>query len=315
MPANASPARWMLNVGCWMFITHHSSLIAFVVAGILASPAVAQLPPPKITPPDKVVKEIAIDQNLGAQVPLDLPFRDERGNAVTLRDYFGKKPVILSLVYYKCPQLCNMSLNGMLAAFKALSPSIGSDFEVITVSFDPSETPDLAKAKKETYLRQYNRTGAENGWHFLTGDAGPIAKLTETVGFRYFYDPRTEQYAHGSAIMLLTPDGKVSRYFYGIEFSARDINLGLVEASDGKIGTIAEKVMLLCYQYDPRSGKYGFAIVAALRTGAAVTVLSLCTFWFVMYRRERRLRTAPAAKGKEQHLNPEPRTLNPDAAK
>jgi protein SCO1/2 len=302
----------MLNAGRWTFITHHSSLIALVVVGILASPALAQLPPPKITPPDKVVKEIRIEQNLGAQVPLDVPFRDESGNAVTLRDYFGKKPVILSLVYYQCPQLCNMSLNGMLAAFKALSPTIGSDFQVVTVSFDPSETPDLARAKKDTYLGQYDRAGAENGWHFLTGDAEPIAKLTETVGFRYFYDPRTKQYAHGSAIMLLTPDGKVSRYFYGIEFSARDINLGLVEASDGKIGTLAEKVMLLCYQYDPRSGKYGFAIVAALRTGAVITVLSLCTFWFVMYRRERRLRAAPAIEGHRQDLSFKPRTPNPE---
>jgi protein SCO1/2 len=281
---------------------------------VLASTTFAQLPPPKITPPDKVVKEISIDQNLGAQLPLDLAFRDESGQTVKLRDYFGKKPVILSLVYYRCPQLCNMSLNGMLAAFKALTPSIGADYQVVTVSFDPAETPDLAKAKKDTYLKQYSRAGAENGWHFLTGDAEPIAKLTETVGFRYYYDPRTKQYAHGSAIMLLTPDGKVSRYFYGIEFSARDINLGLVEASDGKIGTLAEKVLLLCYQYDPRSGKYGFAIVAALRIGAILTILSLCTFWILMYRRERRLHrqseisAAPvgSASADAPNLNPEP---------
>jgi protein SCO1/2 len=267
---------------------------------IFTATAFAQIPAPKVTPPDKVVKQISIEQNLGAQAPLDLAFRNESGQAVRLRDYFDRKPVILSLVYYRCPQLCNMSLNGMLAAFKALKPSIGDDYQVVTVSFDPSETHDLAKAKKDNYIKQYGRPDADAGWHFLTGDAPEIAKLTETVGFRYYYDPRTRQYAHGSAIVLLTPDGKVSKYFYGIEFSARDINLGLVEASDGKIGTLAEKVMLLCYQYDPRSGKYGFAIVAALRTGAALTVLSLCTFWLVMYRREKRIRRESANERKPQ---------------
>ena len=290
MPANASIGRWMLDVGRWMFITHRSSLIALFMVSFLARPTLAQFPPPKVSPPDKVVKEISIDQNLGAQLPLDLTFRDESGATVTLRDYFGQKPVILSLVYYRCPQLCNMSLNGMLSAFKVVKPSIGSDYQVVTVSFDPGETPDLARAKKQNYVKQYNRSGADAGWHFLTGDPEPIAKLTETVGFRYHYDPRTNQYAHGSAIMLLTPDGKVSKYFYGLEYSARDINLGLVEASDGKIGTLAEKVMLLCYQYDPASGKYGFVIMTALRTGAVLTVLSLATFWIVMYRRDRRLR-------------------------
>lgn len=290
---SSDAGRWTLDVGGSFFIVPRSSFIVAITL-LLTSAAFAQLPAPPITPPDKVVKEISIDQNLGAQLPLDLQFRDESGQVVTLRDHFGKKPVILSLVYYRCPQLCNMSLNGMLAAFKALTPSIGSDYAVITVSFDPSETPDLARAKQQNYVRQYGRPGAENGWHFLTGEAPEIKSLTETVGFRYHYDPRTQQYAHGSAIMLLTPDGKVSRYFYGIEFSARDINLGLVEASEGKIGTLAEKMMLLCYQYDPRSGKYGFAIVAALRIGAVLTVLSLCTFWFVMFRRERRPKPAPS---------------------
>jgi protein SCO1/2 len=273
---------------------------------VCACTTLAQFPPPKVNPPDKVVKEISIDQNLGAQLPLDLAFRDESGATVALRDYFGPKPVILSLVYYRCPQLCNMSLNGMLSAFKVLRPSIGADYQVVTVSFDPTETPDLARAKKQNYVKQYNRSGAEGGWHFLTGDAEPIAKLTETVGFRYYYDPGSNQYAHGSAIMLLTPDGKVSKYFYGLEYSARDINLGLVEASDGKIGTLAEKVMLLCYQYDPASGKYGFVIMTALRTLAVLTVLSLTTFWIVMYRRERRNRRTTASDP-----NLEPRTQNP----
>ena len=270
---------------------------------LLVSTTGAQIPAPKPAPPDKVVEQISIDQKLGGQLPLGLTFRDESGQTVKLGDYFHQKPVILSLVYFRCPQLCNMSLNGMLAAFKALTPSIGTDYEVLTISFDPGETPDLASAKKKTYVKEYKREGADAGWHFLTGDADSIASLTEAVGFRYYYDPRTGQYAHGSAIMLLTPDGKLSRYFYGIEFSARDIGLGLVEATDGKIGTLAEKVMLLCYQYDPRSGKYGFAIVTALRAGAALTVLSLCTFWFVMYRRGRRVPTETAGA-----LQPQPMT-------
>ena len=270
-----------------------SSVIAILLLG---STTPAQIPAPKPAPPNEVVEQISIDQKLGGQLPLGLTFRDESGRTVKLGDYFDKKPVILSLVYFRCPQLCNMSMNGMLAAFMALTPSIGTDFEVLTVSFDPNETPELAAAKKKTYVNEYKREGADAGWHFLTGDAESITRLTEAVGFRYYYDPRTNQYAHGSAIMLLTPDGKLSRYFYGIEFSARDINLGLVEATDGKIGTLAEKMMLLCYQYDPRSGKYGFAIVTALRAGAALTVLSLCTFWFFMYRRDRRVaREAPGA--------------------
>ena len=273
-----------------------------IVMLLLVSTTSAQVPAPKPAPPNKVVEQISIDQKLGGQLPLGLTFHDESGRTVELGDYFHKKPVILSLVYYRCPQLCNMNLNGMLSAFKALTPSIGTDFEILTVSFDPNETPELAAAKKQTYVKEYRREGAEAGWHFLTGDAASITALTEAVGFRYHYDPRTDQYAHGSAIMLLTPDGKLSKYFYGIEFSARDINLGLVEATDGKIGTLAEKMMLLCYQYDPRSGKYGFAIMTALRTGAVLTTLSLCTFWFFMYRRDRRIAREAAGALQPQPL-------------
>ena len=244
--------------------------------------------------PTSLVERIGIDQKLGAQVSPDLEFRDEAGNPVRLREYFSSgKPLVLSLVYYRCPGLCTMTLNGMSAAFKPLKLSAGSDFDVITVSIDPKETPALAAEKKAQYVRRYGRAGAENGWHFLTGDEASIRALADTVGFRYVYQPEINQYAHSAGIMVLTPQGKVARYFYGLEYSARDLRLGLVEASGGKIGTLADAVTLLCYQYDPSSGKYGAAVMRAVRTAGVATALGLGAFMLVMFRRERRLAARP----------------------
>jgi protein SCO1/2 len=248
----------------------------------------------------QVIKQVGIDQKLDGQIPLDLEFRDENGKTVKLGDYFGDKPVILALVYYECPMVCTMTLNGMLAAMKPMSFDAGKEFNIVTISFDPREGPDLAKPKKENYLRQYNRPGAEAGWHFLTGDQKSIDALTDAVGFRYAWDEASQQFAHASGIMVATPKGKLSRYFYGLEYSTNDIRLSLMEAAEERIGTLADQLVLLCYAYDPMSGKYGFRIMLALRVGAVLTMGAIGTFLFVSLRRERRMRRAAMSMENER---------------
>jgi len=239
--------------------------------------------------PSNIVQNVAIDQKLDSQVPLDLEFRDEAGSPVRLSQFVnGSKPVVLSLVYYRCPGLCTMTLNGMTKAFKPLQFSAGKEFEVVTVSIDPHETPQLAADKKAEYVKQYGRAGAENAWHFLTGDESMIRRLADAVGFRYVYDETTNQFAHSAGIMVLTPAGRVARYFYGLEYSARDLRWALVEASQGRIGTVSDTLNLLCYAYDPSSGKYGVPIMRAVRGGAILTMLTLGSFVYFMLRRERR---------------------------
>ncbi|HEX5270092.1 MAG TPA: SCO family protein, partial [Gemmataceae bacterium] len=228
--------------------------------------------------------------NLGAQVPLDAEFRDETGGVVKLGDYFGDKPVILVLAYYRCPGLCTMVLNGLVQALLDVPLEMGRDFQVVTVSFDPRETPALAAAKKKTYLERYGRPGAEAGWHFLTGEQEPITRLTEAVGFRYRYDSVNDQFAHASGIMVLTPKGKVSRYFYDIAYSPRDVRLGLVEASGNRIGTASDQVLLFCFHYDPAEGKYGAAVMNLVRLGGVLTILGVVAMVFVLWRQERRKR-------------------------
>ena len=218
------------------------------------------------------LKNVGIDQKLNEQVPLDTVFKDEQGRDVRLGQFFKGKPVVLSLVYYTCPMLCNQVLNGMLGSFRQVSFNIGEHFEVITVSFDSREAPDLAAAKKSTYIRAYNRPGAEASWHFLTGDQANIKRLTESVGFRYLWDEQTKQFAHASGIMVLTPEGKLARYFYGIDYPPKDLRLGLVEASQNKIGTPVDVLMLYCYHYDPATGKYGAVIMNIMRLAGGVTL-------------------------------------------
>ncbi len=232
-------------------------------------------------------EEIGIDQRLGEELPLDLVFTNEDGDAVPLGQYFEEKPVILSLVYYECPMLCTQVLNGLLRSLRVLSFDIGREFEVVTVSFDPGETPDLAAAKKKEYLSSYDRVGANTGWHFLTGSQDQIDHLTRAVGFRYQYDAETDEYIHSSGIMVLTPQGKIARYFYGIEYAPKDLRLGLIEAAANKIGSAIDQVLLLCYRYDPESGKYGFVIVNSLRIAGLATVAILGGFIATMIRRER----------------------------
>ncbi len=232
---------------------------------------------------------VTIDQNLNAQLPLELTFRDETGQTVRLGQYFrGNKPVVLALVYYECPGLCDLILNGLSHAMQQISLNVGTDYQVVTVSFNPQETWQLATAKKANYVEKYNRPGVKEGWHFLTGDEPNIKALANTVGFHYKYDQETKQYVHASAIYVITPEGKISRYFYGIAYNPRDFRLGLVDASSNKIGNLADQVLLFCCQYDPTTGKYGLAISRVIRVLGTATALMLFGFVFIMLRRERR---------------------------
>jgi protein SCO1 len=234
---------------------------------------------------------VGIDQKLDQQVPLDLVFKDEYGHQAPLSTYFsGSKPVVLALVYYQCPMLCNMILNGVESSLKAVSFNPGRDFEILAVSFDPKDTPEIAAGKKEGYLKRYNRPGTANGWHFLTGDEANIKALTQAVGYRYKYDQATGQFAHASGIMVLTPRGRVSRYFYGVEYAPRDLRLGLVEASQNKIGSPVDQVLLFCFHYDPATGKYGAIAMNIVRfAGAAFSLICGC-FLLLVWRREWRAR-------------------------
>jgi protein SCO1 len=267
----------------------HAWLIAAAMALVLLPPSTqAQLQGPvqDIGVRPSLLKEVGIDQKLNQSIPLDLEFRDEHGRPVRLAEYFGQKPVILSMVYYNCPMLCTQVLNGLESSLKLIPMDIGKQFNVVTVSIDPTERPVLAEAKQALYTGLYGRPNAAQGWHFLTGDEQQIRQLANALGFRYAYDPDSKQFAHASAIMLLTPEGKISRYFYGIQFASRDLRLGLVEASEGKIGTPVDQVLLFCYHYDPSTGKYGLLISRLIQTAGAVTVLAIATLILVLYRKE-----------------------------
>ena len=231
---------------------------------------------------------VGIDQRLNQSIPLNLVFKDESGRAVQLSKYFHDKPVLLALVYYQCPMLCTRILNGVVDNLNQVPFSPGRDFEVLSVSFDPRDTPELAAAKKKTYLAHYGHQGTEAGWHFLTGDDANIQALTKAVGFHYRYDPATGQFAHASAIMLLTPGGRLSRYFYGVEYAPKDVRLGLVEASHEKIGSAVDQILLFCYHYDPSTGKYGAMAMNTERVGGAGFLLLAGSGLFVLWRRDRR---------------------------
>jgi protein SCO1/2 len=221
------------------------------------------------------LRDVRFDQRLNEQVPLDIPLVDEAGRGVTLGDYFDDKPVILVLAYYRCPMLCTMVLNGLVRGLLDVPFGPEQDFRIVTVSFDARETPRQAAAKKQTYVERYGRQGAAAGWHFLTGEQHSIDRLTEAVGFRYVYNPARDEFAHASGIMVLTPRGKISRYLYDVQYSGRDLRLALVEASQGKIGSPVDQVLLYCFHYDPNQGKYGPQIMAMVRAGGALTLVGL----------------------------------------
>jgi protein SCO1 len=234
-----------------------------------------------------ILDQVGLDQKLNSQIPLDAAFVDDHGQPVQLKQYFGTKPVILIMVYYQCPMLCTQVLTGFTGAMLGVRKfNIGREFDVVTVSIDPRDTAQDAAAAKKRYVQRYRRPEAEQGWHFLTGRKDQIDALAQAVGFRYAWDPEVQQYAHASGIMLLTPQGRVAQYYYGIEYAPRDIQLGLVEASQGKIGTIVDQVLLYCFHYDPRQGRYGAAIFNILRLSALATVLVLGGFILIMFRRD-----------------------------
>ena len=241
----------------------------------------------------KALENVGFEQKLGAQLPLDTPFRDEQGKQVTLRSYFGQRPVVLSFVYFDCPMLCTEVLNGMVRSLRAISLKLGKDYDIVTVSFDAREKPALAAAKKKVYLERYDRKADPRGWAFLTGDAPAIRKLTDAAGFHFSYDPDLDQFAHASGIMIVTPSGKISHYFYGVEYSPKDMRLALVEASDGNIGSPVDQLLLYCFHYDPATGKYGLVIMRVMRLCGAATALSLMLFVWLMLRQEKRLRHDP----------------------
>ena len=235
-----------------------------------------------------ILREVGFDQRLDEVVPGDIALRDETGRDVKLADYLGQKPVVLALVYYECPSLCTMTLNGLVSAMNAVSFDAGREYEVVTVSFEPRETPALATAKKDAYLKRYPRPGAAAGWHFLTGEPEQIARLTRAVGFRYTWDERIRQYAHPSGVVVLTPQGRIARYLFGIEYAPKDLRFALVEASQGRVGGVVDQAILYCYQYDPMAGKYGAATMRILQVASLLTLGVLGTFIFTMWRRERR---------------------------
>ena len=252
--------------------------------------------------PLPILKQVGITQNLNARIPADLTFRDETGKTVRFGDFYAKKPIVLSLVYFDCPALCTEVLNGELHAMKAMSLGLGNDFEAVTVSFEPKDTPALAQAKHDVYVGQYGRPNAAEHWHFLTGEQASIDALTNVAGFRYAYDPAIHQYAHAAAILLLTPDGRIDRYFYGVQYPARDLRLGLVDASEGKIGTVTDQAMLLCYEYDPMTGKYGLVIMRVLRAVGGLTVLGLGLFLLMMFLKDKK-RASEASRAASMKAN------------
>ncbi len=259
---NAIAMEWLLTLAAICGMTD-TCLAQAPFAGDNAKP----------TAQPAVLNDVGIDQKLGEQVPGDLIFRDDAGQRVLLGDYFGKRPLILALVYYKCPMLCTMVLNDLTKSLNGMNLTAGRQFDILTVSFDPHETPALAAEKKRQYLRAYRRDGAETGWHFLTGPQDSIDRLTRSVGFRYAWDPQYQVFAHASGIMILTPQGKVSRYFFGIDYVPSDLRLSLVEASNRTISTPADTILLYCFHYDPRTGRYGLIISRALQIGGAITLL------------------------------------------
>jgi protein SCO1/2 len=285
--------------------------VVFIAAAGATAPIRAQSSPGSFYEPPKgasatpatrmpdLLVAIGLDQRLGQKIPLDLPFLDEQGRTVRLGDYFGRRPVILTLVYYECPMLCTQVLNGLATAIRPIQFDVGREFDIVTISFNPRDTPDLARAKKASYIADYNRPGAGAGWHFLTGQASSIDALTSAVGFRYTYDPGSSQYAHASGIMVLTPDGTLSKYFYGIEYWPRDVRFALMEASERKIGTVIDQLLLPCFHYDPKSARYSVAVMRLVRSAGVVTLVAAVAGIVVLRRRDKTITAGPLGRVKK----------------
>ncbi len=252
---------------------------SLLIVALLALPGLARAQ----SEPDALAN-VSFEQRLGAQVPLDLSFTDEEGRPVRLGEYFGAQPVVLTLGYYECPMLCSLVRNGLVEALNKVPLTVGSDFQVVNVSIDPRETPMNAASTRAAVVSRYNRPEGKAGWHFLTGPQDSITSLAEAVGFKYFYDERIDQYAHAAGILVLTPEGRLARYFYGIEFNPSDVRLGIVEASGNKIGTPVDQLLLLCYQFDPATGTYTGLVLTLVRAGGILTVIVLLASLYLLSR-------------------------------
>jgi protein SCO1 len=242
----------------------------------------------------EALQKIGIEQKLGERLPLETEFKDESGKAVKLGEFFNKgRPVILAFVYYECPMLCNEVLNGLTGSLKGISFDAGKEFDVVAISFDAreNEKPDLARNKKESYMSRYGRPGTEKGWHFLTGTPGAIEAATKAAGFGFEWDKKSNQFAHAGGVMIATPDGRMARYFYGIDYSPRDLKFGVMESAENKVGNAAEQLMLYCYHYDPSTGKYGLAILSVMRIAAVFTLLGMAAMGLVFWRRNKTVKS------------------------
>ena len=270
----------------------HRLAAACVVGALLAAGMPRALADPALPP---ILKNVGFDQRLNESIPLDVTFRDEEGREVKLGDYFGTQPVVLTMAYFRCPMLCTQVLNGLVEGLRETELTIGKDFRVLTVSFDPSDSAKMAAAKKKNYIRAYADPQAAADWHFLTGSQPSIDRLAQAIGFRYAYDPASDQYAHAAGIVVLTPAGKISRYFYDVHYPGRDLRLGLVEASQNRIGSAIDQVLLFCFHYDPTAGRYGAAVMNFVRAGGVLTVIVLGLFFAVLIRGEKRRRLLVAA--------------------
>ncbi|MEQ8789306.1 MAG: SCO family protein [Pirellulaceae bacterium] len=298
-------------------------LLAIACGGLIVREAVTQ--PSGDSTPVELPEGVGVDPQIGRAIPLDLQFRDAQGREVELSDYFRKKPILLAPVYYECPMLCNLVMDGLVRSLRTLEHDVGRDFDVVIVSFDPRETPELAAGAKETTLRRYDRPGTADGWHFLTGQEEPIRQLTDSLGFHYRYNPDTGRYAHAAGLFLLTPDGRVARFFSGIEYSARDVQrlakssvattglefsrrdlrLGLAETSQQELASTADQVLLLCYHYDPTRGRYGLAIMNLIRVAGGLTVALMAVGFLWLFGRERSAPRSRAEKARRDAVPPE----------
>lgn len=279
------PAALLAVAGLLVTSTARAQITGAPTQGYIAAPGVPSQSMPR------PLLEIGFDQKIGEQLPLDATFRDEQGQTVTLGSLYGKRPVVLGFVYYECPMLCTQVLNAITATVSTLSFNAGQDFDLVLVSFDPRETPAQAAAKKAEYVARYKRPGTEGGWHFLTGDEPQIKRVTNAAGYRYTWDEETQQFAHPTGVIVTTPDGRNARYLFGIEYGPRDLKFALVEASEGRVGSVVDNLLLYCYHYDPMTGRYGVYIMRALRIAGVATVLLIGTFIVVMVRRERSQQT------------------------
>jgi protein SCO1/2 len=265
-------------------------VIALTAANAFAQDGARGLRPDAGTPASQmpgILSKVTFDQRLEEQLPLGVTLTDEDGRAVKLGQYFGRKPVVLAFAYYECPMLCTQILNGLTSALTVLTETVGREFDVVVLSFDARETPALAMGKKKAHLDRYKRAGSEAGWHFLTGDEASIRKVTDAAGFNYQWDDKTQQFAHPSGIIVTTPDGRLARYFFGIDYAPRDLKFALIESSAGRIGSAIDKLLLYCYHYDPATGGYGLVAMNTVRVGGAVTLIVLVGFVTVALARER----------------------------